>query len=84
MRFSRHFANLSLGKVSLNNVHAEALVWRCSVKNGVLRNVAKFTGKHLCQSLFLEIVAGLDLVLQLYQAASVYALKIPRTRAILI
>ena len=27
--------------------------WRCSVKNGVLRNLAKFAGKHLCQSLFL-------------------------------
>ena len=26
---------------------------RCSVKKGVLRNFVKFTGKHLCQSLFL-------------------------------
>ena len=26
---------------------------------GVLRNIAKFTGKHLCQSLFLNKVAGL-------------------------
>ena len=25
---------------------------RCSVKKGVLRNFAKFTGKHQCQSLF--------------------------------
>ena len=25
---------------------------RCSVKKGVLRNFAKFTGKHLCQSVF--------------------------------
>ena len=25
---------------------------RCSVKKGVLRNFAKFSGKHLCQSLF--------------------------------
>ena len=32
---------------------------RCSVTKGVLRNVAKFTGKHLCQSLFLNNVAGL-------------------------
>ena len=31
---------------------------RCSVKKGVLRNFAKFTGKHLCQSLFLNKVAG--------------------------
>ena len=28
-------------------------------KKGVLRNFAKFTGKHLCQSLFLNKVAGL-------------------------
>ena len=28
-------------------------------KKGVLRNIAKFTGKHLCQSLFFNKVAGL-------------------------
>ena len=33
--------------------------WRCSVRKGVLRNFAKFTGKHLCQSLFFNNVAGL-------------------------
>ena len=33
---------------------------RCSVRTGVLRNVAKFTGKHLCQSLFFNKVAGLQ------------------------
>ena len=32
---------------------------RCSVKKGLLRYIAKFTGKHLCQSLFFNIVAGL-------------------------
>ena len=31
---------------------------RCSVKKRVLRNFAKFTGKHLCQSLFFNKVAG--------------------------
>ena len=30
-------------------------------KKGVLRNFAKFTGKHLCQSLFFNKVAGLRL-----------------------
>ena len=35
---------------------------RCSIKKGVLRNFAKFTGKHLCQSLFLNKVAGLTLL----------------------
>ena len=32
---------------------------RCSVKKGVLRNFTKFTGKHLCQSLFFNKVPGL-------------------------
>ena len=32
---------------------------RCSVRKGVLRNFAKFTGKHLCQSLFFNEVTGL-------------------------
>ena len=32
---------------------------RCSVKKGVFKNFAKFTGKHLCQSLFFNKVAGL-------------------------
>ena len=31
---------------------------RCFVKKGVLKNFAKLTGKHLCQSLFLNKVAG--------------------------
>ena len=32
---------------------------RCSVRKGFPRNFAKFTGKHLCQSLFFNKVAGL-------------------------
>ena len=32
---------------------------RCSLRKGVLRNFAKFTGKHLCQGLFFNKVAGL-------------------------
>ena len=31
----------------------------CSVRKGVLRNFAKFTGKHLCQSLSFNKVIGL-------------------------
>ena len=34
---------------------------RCSIEKGVLENFAKFTGKHLYQSLFLNEVAGLVL-----------------------
>ena len=30
---------------------------RCSIKQGVLRNFTKFTGKELCQSLFINKVA---------------------------
>ena len=37
----------------------EAVAQTCFVKKGVLRNFAKFTGKHLCQSLFFNKVAGL-------------------------
>ena len=33
--------------------------WEVFCKKGVLRNFAKFTGKHLCQSVFLNKVAGL-------------------------
>ena len=38
---------------------------RCFVLKGVLRNFEKVTGKHLCQSLFYNKVAGWGL--QLYQ-----------------
>ena len=31
---------------------------RCSIKEGVPRNFSKFTGKHLCQSLVFNKVAG--------------------------
>ena len=36
---------------------------RCSVRKIVLRNFEKFTGKHLCQSLFFNKVAGFKPVL---------------------
>ena len=41
--------------------HAKAVIQRCSVKTGVYENFTKFTGKHLCQSLFFNKVAGLRL-----------------------
>ena len=37
--------------------------WKCSVRKGVLRNFAKFTGKHLCQSFFFNKVASFGLQL---------------------
>ena len=38
---------------------AETVTRRCSVKKGVLRNFTKFLGKHLCQNLFSNKIAGL-------------------------
>ena len=37
----------------------EEVARKYSIKKGVLRNFAKFTGKPLCQSLFCNKVAGL-------------------------
>ena len=37
---------------------ARSSYWRCSVRIGVRRNFAKFSGKHLWQSLFFNKVAG--------------------------
>ena len=38
---------------------SEAVAQRCFIKIGVLKNFAKFTGKHLCQNLFFNKAAGL-------------------------
>ena len=38
---------------------------RCSVIKGVLRNLAKFIEKHLCQSLFFNKIAGVSLFTKL-------------------
>ena len=40
-------------------VPSYTILMRCSLKKCVLRNFANFTGKHLCQSLFLNKVVGL-------------------------
>ena len=54
LRFFRHLSKpLFYGKPICRSSHQ-----RYSVKKGVLRNFAKFTGKHLCQSLFYNNVAG--------------------------
>ena len=45
--------------LKINQHLTEIVVQRCSVKKGVLKNFAKFTGKHLCESLFFNQVAGL-------------------------
>ena len=38
---------------------SEAVDRKCSIKKGVLRNFAKFSGKYLCQSLFFHKITGL-------------------------
>ena len=53
MKTWAHMTDWLIGCALLRSSH-----WRCSVRKGVLRNFAKFTGKHLCQSLFLNKVAG--------------------------
>ena len=55
-------ANLQVDEKKL--FHTSCFIYRSSrpevfCKKGVLRNFAKFTGKHLCQRLFLNNVAGL-------------------------
>ena len=46
-------------KLVLGLPSTETVEPRCSVKKGVLRNLTKFTGKHLCQGLFLNKGASL-------------------------
>ena len=53
--------NAYLKKIWSIQTNSEAFVQRSSVKKSVLRNFAKFTVKHLCQSLLFNNVAGLRL-----------------------
>ena len=45
------------------------------MKKGVLTNFAKFTGKHLCQGLFFNKVAGLSFVIKLHRPATLLKAK---------
>ena len=52
--FDKHFPGIDLkSQVRCRNSRSELFC-----KKGVLRNFTKFTGKHLCQSLFFNKVAG--------------------------
>ena len=44
--------DLSTNGQQENEQRTEAVVRRCPIKIGILKNFAKFTGKQLCQSLF--------------------------------
>ena len=80
LEFSRFLGNIKQKKQEMS----EAVVRRCSVKKGVLRNFEKFTGKHPCQSLFFNKVAGLPPTLLKkrlwYGCFPVNFAKFPRTR----
>ena len=57
---------MSKSKACLNPVMKDLFLYRSSrpelfCKKGVLRDFAKFTGKHLCQNFFFNNVAGLRL-----------------------
>ena len=43
------------------NLSITRIPQKCSIEKGVLKNFAKFIGKHLCQSLFFNKIAGLSL-----------------------
>ena len=47
----------------LNKDISRSIHQRCSIKKGVLRNFAKFTGKSLCQSVFFNKAVELKLLL---------------------
>ena len=52
--FVRSYLVKTINSKTPRKPRSEAVVQRCSEKKvGVLENFAKFTGKHLCQSLFL-------------------------------
>ena len=50
------------GRCSLHkfDIFFRSIHRRCYVRKGVLGNFTKFTGKHLCQSLFFNKVVGLE------------------------
>ena len=54
------FKQVNAGWVIINQMrYNRSSHRRCPVRKGVLRNFEKFTGKHLCQSLFFYKDAGL-------------------------
>ena len=51
--------NGNIGQKWVNYLNIRSCHQRCPIKKGILKNFAKFTGKHQWQSLFLNKVAGL-------------------------
>ena len=58
--YCKYKASIPIPTRKLHQGLTKAVVCRCSIKRGVFKNFANFTGKHLCWSLFLNKVTGLD------------------------
>ena len=56
---------LSYPTIGFTKLNPKAVARMCSTKKVVPRNLAKFIGKHLCQSLFLIMFQSLGLLLVL-------------------
>ena len=50
--FCRRILSSNYFETNYQIIRNKSSHWRCSVEKGVLRNFAKFTGKHLCQGPF--------------------------------
>ena len=50
--FKKQFSEMKRKEKIQNLAYFRSSHQRCSIKKGILRNFTKFTGKHLCQSLF--------------------------------
>ena len=55
--FQTYFYHSHCHKINYKHNHNRSSNRRCSVRKAVLRNFAKFTGKHLCQSLSIHKIA---------------------------
>ena len=53
-------------RVTMHCFNCRSSHQRCSIKKGVFRNFTKFTGKHLCQSLFLMKIIKQETLVQVF------------------
>ena len=54
--FKKQFSEIKRKEKIQNVANFRSSHQRCSIKKSILRNFTKFTGKHLCQSLFFDKV----------------------------
>ena len=65
MKFFQNLKDISSWHMSMNSPNRSSHC-RCSIKKGVLKTFAKFTGKHLCWSLFLTKFIKKETLAQLF------------------